>query len=255
MEDVPPEVEPILLQRGVRQGDPLGPLFFAMVLQGPFEAAVAAGATTKGCAVHDDAALHGATADVRASYDKLRELTAPLGLKLRPQKCLVYSPKRETAAALAASIGVTHAPDGVVAAGAPSSRALCGIARRQFGMRCRACAHCSRTWTPRTPSCCCAACSRAGWATCCASSPSRRSWRRLTPCWPLTALRPTPLPTRRWPSLEGSTAPRRASAAARASTPRQLRPLQLPGRSAGGSLPGLGRLGSETLVLCEFFRH
>ena len=113
-------MEPILSQRGVRQGDPLGPLFFAMVLQGPFEAAVAAGATTKGCAVHDDAALHGAAADV-------------------------YSPKRETAAALAASIGVTHAPDGVVAAGAPSSRALCGIARRQLGMRCRACAHCSRT--------------------------------------------------------------------------------------------------------------
>ena len=67
--------------------------------------AIAAGATTKGCAVHDDAALHGAAADVRAPYDKLR-----------PQKCLAYSPnsKRDTAEALAASIGVTHAPDGVV---------------------------------------------------------------------------------------------------------------------------------------------
>ena len=50
-------------RRGVRQGDPLGPLLFTMVLQGPLEAAIAAGATTKGCALHDDAALHGAAAD------------------------------------------------------------------------------------------------------------------------------------------------------------------------------------------------
>lgn len=54
-----------------------------------------------------------------ASHDQMRELTAPLGLKQRPEKCLAYSTKSDTAAALAVSIGATHAPDGIVAAGAP----------------------------------------------------------------------------------------------------------------------------------------
>jgi hypothetical protein len=119
VEGAPPGTAPIMSQRGVRQGDPLGPMLWANGLQASLTSAIAAAPSTAGIAVHDDAVLHGAPEDVQASLEKLEELTAPLGLCLRLDKCAVYSPNAEAAAQLAAQIGMQHAKDGIVAAGSP----------------------------------------------------------------------------------------------------------------------------------------
>jgi hypothetical protein len=105
-------------QSGVRQGDPLGPLLFAITLQGPLEE-VAAMDLARPLAYADDTFLQGAPAPTMQAFAALTALAARLSLHTQPAKCAVYSTDGAATASVASHLGVHHAPDGLLAAGTP----------------------------------------------------------------------------------------------------------------------------------------
>jgi hypothetical protein len=110
---------PILSSTGEQQGDPMGPLLFALPLLTPLEEAIAAVLDAHLVAVHDDVTLVGRPNRVQARYRVLETCTNPLGLHLWPSKCAVYSPTATDAAALAQKLRLPHETEGIVVAGSP----------------------------------------------------------------------------------------------------------------------------------------
>jgi len=79
---------------GVRQGDPLGPLYFAMGIQQLLERVATAHPTVRLAAYLDDVHLFGSTIDTMEAYDRIRDL-APreCGLQVNAAKCkLLHRP-------------------------------------------------------------------------------------------------------------------------------------------------------------------
>jgi hypothetical protein len=103
---------------GVRQGDPLGPLLFALTLQGPLKQ-VAAMNLARPLAYADDNLLQGAPEPTMRAFHALLTLAGPLGLHPKADKCAVYSVDAGAAAAVVSQLGVRHAPDGLLAEGTP----------------------------------------------------------------------------------------------------------------------------------------
>ena len=119
---------PIWSQRGVRQGDPAGPLLFGLTLQRVLESVVAVSPSAPPVSYLDDITLVGKPAAIRRAWDHLcgtgPDSLGASGLKVRPDKCGVYGasglPARQRpVAALAASLGVKHHQHGFTVVGVP----------------------------------------------------------------------------------------------------------------------------------------
>ena len=116
-----PGTPPVQSQTGVRQGDPLGPLLFALALQGPLERTceVAPAASLGGYL--DDLRIVGRAPQLRAAFPVLRTGALGIGLRMRPSKmALTGGPGPGAAALLATELGVQHSPDGVLLCGTPT---------------------------------------------------------------------------------------------------------------------------------------
>ena len=115
----PPESAPVMSQTGVRQGDPMGPLLFALALQGPLQVIAAQHPDSRPIAYADDTSLQGTPDQVVAAFRALTAEGAKIGLTARPDKCVAFSTDSAAARAVAERLGIQHASDGIVAVGTP----------------------------------------------------------------------------------------------------------------------------------------
>ncbi|NJN00175.1 MAG: hypothetical protein HC793_00355 [Aquincola sp.] len=124
----PAGTAPIWSQRGVRQGDPAGPLLFGLTLQRVLEAAFAVSPDAPPVSYLDDITVVGKPAAVRRAWNHLYgdgpDSLGAVGLKVRPDKCGVYGgsglpANQRPVAALATSLGVKHRRHGFTVVGVP----------------------------------------------------------------------------------------------------------------------------------------
>jgi hypothetical protein len=115
---------------GVRQGDPLAPAAFAVTVHAIFSDSVVGAA--KCFAVLDDLSFVGPIEDVVRSFARLRSSLDDIGLRLRADKCQMYSPNVDPAvvATHCANLNVQHKAVGIKILGNLIS--LDADARRRF---------------------------------------------------------------------------------------------------------------------------
>jgi hypothetical protein len=103
----------------VKQGDRLGPLLFALKLQGHLERVAAAHPSAQIAAYFEGVNDLGPASSAVQAFDELAAEVRTLGLTPVPAKSAVHSPHPNIAAAAAAELGVRHAQHGLVVAGTP----------------------------------------------------------------------------------------------------------------------------------------
>ncbi len=136
----PEGTPPIMSECGVRQGDPCGPLYFALTLQGPLESMSRRYPEAPGRAYLDDSFLQGRAEHVIRAFPALCDLGAAIGLVARPDKCGVYSANVQAAAEVAQALGIAHCTAGLMVAGTPigTDEFITEHARAKADATCRA---------------------------------------------------------------------------------------------------------------------
>jgi hypothetical protein len=119
VEGAPPDTPPILSRKGVRQGNPLGPLLFGIVLQSVLESTNAAHEDSHVLALHDDVCFVGSAPAVQLADSELTRAAAAIGLSKAPHKCDVFGHTPSTAFETAQLLGMPHREEGVLVAGCP----------------------------------------------------------------------------------------------------------------------------------------
>lgn len=117
--DPPPNTQPLLSRSGVRQGDPCGPLFFALALQDVLESVQDSHAEVRVIAYLDDTFLQGPKAAVADAFRDLQSLSSQIGLVMQPTKSTVYCTTGANSVAVSDKLGFQVGHRGIVAAGCP----------------------------------------------------------------------------------------------------------------------------------------
>jgi hypothetical protein len=105
----------------VCQGDPCGPLLFALALQGSLERVRDAFPDVRVVACADDVHLQGPPEAAIEAFRLLVTATAPIGLTPSLPKCAAYAQSAATGLAVSFALGNAHRSEGLVAAGTPLS--------------------------------------------------------------------------------------------------------------------------------------
>ena len=109
---------------GVRQGDPLGPMLFAMALQPVLKKLQASHPTVSILAYLDDVVIMGKADDMPLAIHSLAQEAASIGLQLRADKCLVYNQDEAVAQALATEVECEATSSGFTILGSPLGSAV-----------------------------------------------------------------------------------------------------------------------------------
>jgi hypothetical protein len=121
--EAPPETAPLWSESGVRQGDPCGPLIFALGIQPVLESVQSWHPSVRVIAYLDDVILQGPKEAVSKAYMDLRDLAEGTELILQPTKSTVYSPTLSQAIALSNELSMKLSESGMIAAGCPVGEA------------------------------------------------------------------------------------------------------------------------------------
>lgn len=117
----PAGTAPIQSRTGVRQGDTLAMLLFALVVQQILERTQATGPAVAVLAIADDVNLVGKVDALREAFHTLtgdRGMPS-VGLRVQPRKCALTAGPSMAVASLAADLGIRHCPNGVTVCGTP----------------------------------------------------------------------------------------------------------------------------------------
>jgi hypothetical protein len=116
-----PNTPPIQSQTGVRQGDPLGPLLFALALQRSLQRTQEAAPSVAVIAYADDVNLVGHVQDLKVAFQVLQGENGAggIGLRVQRRKCALTGGPRDEVASLAAELNIQHCPEGVTVCGTP----------------------------------------------------------------------------------------------------------------------------------------
>jgi len=117
----PEGTPPVQSQCGVRQGDPLAALLFALTVQDALEDTRDAVPAATPLAYADDMCIVGRPAPAEQAFQRLSGAggLGRAGLRVAVPKCGVHGGDPVVAAALAARRGIAHLPAGIVVLGAP----------------------------------------------------------------------------------------------------------------------------------------